>query len=131
MQNLDGVWARCPDCRQPVLAKSYYAHIVLRHRRVPFYGETCRGLFPPPAALRRLAPHVHKIIAETEHAAAQLKAVVGSAVRRQEKREAREREAGERREEEDKAELEFLRRLVLYLDNAEGAEEQEETDQQV
>lgn len=53
---------RCTDCQENVLAKAIYAHIVIRHRRVPEDGEIHPAFYPLPQQMRRLLPHLERII---------------------------------------------------------------------
>jgi hypothetical protein len=47
-----------------VLAKALYAHIVIRHSRLPAANEVPERFLPLPAARRRLQPHVDRIVSD-------------------------------------------------------------------
>jgi hypothetical protein len=72
----------CWECFEVVLAKALYAHIVIRHSRLPASHEVPERFLPLPAARRRLQPHVDKIVSdfvETSRRQAELAARGGPA----------------------------------------------------
>ena len=54
----------CHDCGKLVLLKCQYAHIVIRHKRLPCRHEVPEAYWPLPPAMRRLLPHIEKIATE-------------------------------------------------------------------
>jgi hypothetical protein len=52
----------CNECGKDILAKSLFAHVILRHRRMPRPREVPQPFHPNDKALERLRPHINRLV---------------------------------------------------------------------